>query len=437
MNNGSVFLDDISIDFKSCPQLGSCDFEDGLCGYKLLSSSDFDWIILNGEFGSTQNTWDVPTTDHTTGSSAGSFIYLDTNEKQEGEMAQMESEVLTENLEAHCLQLYLNLNMYNLATLKISRKNKVTSEMSEIYTMSKYEGDGWRLKQVDIPSLSYPSSFVIAGVVGNNLLNAGKKGRFAIDDLILKKGKCEITTPTTIFNCSNGQTIDISLVCDFHEDCSNGNDERNCGACNFEEDLCGWQDISSGSYKWIKTRNASVSDNIGPNVDHTLNTEYGSYLGVTVNSGNTFMPATLYSATYAQAHATCWLKFWHTLYGSGSSLNVSININNERMVPVFRRDSNSQATSWTLASVKLGTLFTKFDIVFEATRTFSSFGYVTIDDVSLENCEKPPVTSTSCPSGEFKCNRGNCVSMESICDSVDDCGDFSDEVLPICSSYQK
>ena len=77
-------------------------------------------------------------------------------------------------------------------------------------------------------------------------------------------------------------------------------------------------------------------------------------MGVTVNSGVSTNPAILYSATFSQSYATCWLKFWHTLYGFGSSLNVSININNERMVPIFRRDSNSQVTSWTLASVKLG-----------------------------------------------------------------------------------
>lgn len=277
MNDGNVWLDDISIDFKSCPPLGSCDFEDGFCGFKLLPNSDFDWVIFSGEYGLSQTVWDIPTTDHTTGSPAGSFLYLDTNDKNEGEMALIESEVLKENLEEQCLQFYVNFNQNNLATLKISRKNMITSAATEVFNTNKYEGDMWILKQVDFSSLSYPSSFVISGVVGNNFLNAGRKGRFAVDDVVLKKGKCEITLPPTEFNCSNGQIININLVCDFNEDCSNGNDERNCGTCTFEDGLCGWQDKSSGSYKWIKTRNASVTDNIGPNVDHTLNNQNGNF----------------------------------------------------------------------------------------------------------------------------------------------------------------
>lgn len=186
-------------------------------------------------------------------------------------------------------------------------------------------------------------------------------------------------------------------------------------------------------------------------------------MGVTVHNGNMNEPASLVSATFQHSYATCTLKFWHTVFGFGNSLNVSIYLNKERQIPIFRRDSNSQATSWSLASIHLGkdkkfsrvslhckfgqlfisiqnkgTLFTKFEIIFEASRTFSSFSYITIDDVSFENCAKPLTnSSTSCSTGEFKCNRGNCVPMDRICDSVDDCGDFSDEVLPICSSYQK
>lgn len=68
MTDGSVWLDDVNIDFKKCAPLASCDFEDGLCGFKLLADSDFDWVILTGQFGQTQNIWDVPLVDHTTGS---------------------------------------------------------------------------------------------------------------------------------------------------------------------------------------------------------------------------------------------------------------------------------------------------------------------------------------------------------------------------------
>ena len=119
--------------------------------------------------------------------------------------------------------------------------------------------------------VDYPWSIIIEGVVGNNALNAGKKGQFAIDDVILKSGKCDIIAPTTEFECKPGEVILAGMVCDFKPDCSNGADEQDCGTCTFEDDACGWTDKSTGSYKWIRTRNVGPSDNIGPSVDHTLN----------------------------------------------------------------------------------------------------------------------------------------------------------------------
>lgn len=189
-------------------------------------------------------------------------------------------------------------------------------------------------------------------------------------------------------------------------------------------------------------------------------------MGVTASGGNTNDPAALVSPSFPEAYATCTLKFWHTLMGTGSTLNVDLFINRERFITIYRRDSDSTTATWSLASIKLGitfilflslivslynrlcfanainfssvgSLFTNFEIVFSSYRTFSSFGHVTIDDVSLEDCQKPLNNATSCASGEFRCNRGSCVSMDRICDSVDDCGDSSDEVLPICSSYRK
>lgn len=77
-------------------------------------------------------------------------------------------------------------------------------------------------------------------------------------------------------------------------------------------------------------------------------------MAVTVNNGITNEPAALYSSSFQFSYATCSLKFWHTIYGFGSSLNVSVLVNNERKIPIFRKDSNSQETSWALATVKLG-----------------------------------------------------------------------------------
>lgn len=277
LRDGEVWLDDIEINYKACQPVGTCDFEDGLCGFTSLKSSDFNWIILDGQFGIDITAWDVPTYDHTTGIPSGQFIYLDTNYKPEGKRAMIESELINEYSGLQCIQFYLKTNRNNQATLKISRKMNNDNSLAEVFTStSEYIGEGWFMKEVQLQSLNVSSSFIIEGVTGkssgSNLL-----GQLAVDDVKLYNGTCIGTlTPPGQFNCQNGQLIDYGLVCDFKNDCSNGFDEKYCGTCDFEsDDLCGWSDKSSGSYKWIRTRNESMSSNIGPNVDHTFNTQNG------------------------------------------------------------------------------------------------------------------------------------------------------------------
>lgn len=82
----------------------------------------------------------------------------------------------------------------------------------------------------------------------------------------------------------------------------------------------------------------------------------GYYMGVTSNNGNSNEPASFYSSEFPSSYTTCTLTFWHTIYGYGNSLNVSIYLHNDRKITIFRRDSNSPATDWTQASINLGIL---------------------------------------------------------------------------------
>lgn len=92
--DGSVWLDDIEVDYKECKPVGTCDFEDGLCGFTHSNNGDYNWIRLDGTFGLAQNIWDTPTYDHTTGSSFGYFMYLDTLNKKQGYKAVFESGII-------------------------------------------------------------------------------------------------------------------------------------------------------------------------------------------------------------------------------------------------------------------------------------------------------------------------------------------------------
>jgi hypothetical protein len=201
--DGEVWLDDIEINYsQACPQLGSCTFENDICGFSYSSASDFDWVRLNGIFGLTQNIWSVPTFDHTLNNSTGSFLYLDTNGKDNGKKAIIESEIISETAGVQCLQFYLKTNSFNKATLKVTRKNKITGDLFDILSTNEAtNGDFWVLKEVELASPGFPYSLLFQGIVGQNIVN--QKGQLAIDDIDLLNRLCNLNQSTTTLLSTN------------------------------------------------------------------------------------------------------------------------------------------------------------------------------------------------------------------------------------------
>jgi len=42
-----------------------------------------------------------------------------------------------------------------------------------------------------------------------------------------------------------------------------------CGACDFEDNGCGWTDTSSGTWAWSRETASAITDPNGPEGDHT------------------------------------------------------------------------------------------------------------------------------------------------------------------------
>jgi hypothetical protein len=421
LQSSSVQLDDIEVKYKPCQPVASCDFEDGPCGYTNIRTSDFNWIILDGYYSLNRNLSYIPTYDHTTGLPSGSFMYLDTNNKLINKKALLESEMISFNSDLKCLQFYLKTNQDNDATLNINMRNKNFGTMVTLYTAPKFSTNDWVLYEVQLPfnstsseNIDYPYSIVFEGITGNNV--NGKLGELALDDVYLYNGSCQKNEPSTQFNCQNGQMIDSNLVCDFKKDCINGLDERDCGSCNFQEEtLCGYKEISIGSYKWIRTRNNSIETNLGLYVDHTYNNQSGYYMSVTTNTGASSGPAYLLSSVLQHASSTCELKFW-TCGSNSASLNVTLLVDNQYKATLSRK-APSSLIFWTQTSIPLGRVFNQFQVAFQGQRKFTGFDYLTVDDVEFVNCALPNPISV-CQQDELRCTRGNCVSMNRVCDFV-------------------
>jgi len=204
VKDAEVWIDDFEINYsESCAPIASCNFESDICGFSYSRAGDFDWVRLNGIFGLNQNIWSVPTFDHTTNKSTGSFLYLDTNGKTNGKKAIIESEIVSEAAGTQCLQFYLKTNSNNKATLKVTQKNKINGNQVDFFSTNEANnGDFWMLKQVQIPAAGFAYSFLIQGIVGQNV--PGQNGQLAIDDFELLNRIC--SDSTTIKPTVSGQT---------------------------------------------------------------------------------------------------------------------------------------------------------------------------------------------------------------------------------------
>ncbi len=145
------------------------------------------------------------------------------------------------------------------------------------------------------------------------------------------------------------------------------------------------------------------------------------------------------SPVYPRASSTCKLKFWFVKYGIAGSFNAAVfsTSTNQKLGDLYKHPS-SQVLNWTEVDISIGSIYVPFKLVFEATKSFNQKGVISLDDIELENCALPFASdSIVCSLNQTKCLRGNCVNNDRLCDFVDDCGDFTDESLKTCASYQK
>ncbi len=106
-----------------------------------------------------------------------------------------------------------------------------------------------------------------------------------------------VTSPNpcgTQFRCkTSGQCIDTTKVCNFHNDCADGSDEKECGKCGFEEAdsagrpyKCGWHNTGYGMKQWKVVKGSDMVRFGGslPRFDSRRNST-GKYLTIDTISG--------------------------------------------------------------------------------------------------------------------------------------------------------
>ncbi|GAB1286077.1 Apical endosomal glycoprotein [Apodemus speciosus] len=244
-------------------------------------------------------------------------------------------------------------------------------------------------------------------------------------------------------------------VCNFVCDCGDCSDEAQCGfhgasttpsnpfTCSFEQDPCGWQDISTSGYRWLRDRAGAVPGGPGPHSDHTHGTDLGWYMAVGTHSGKEPSTATLRSPVMREAAPTCGLRLWYhvasrgclkTTRNAADVAELRLDLTHGVETLTLWQTSGPWGPGWQELAVITGRIQGDFKVTFSATRNATHRGAVALDDVEFRDCGLP-IPQARCPLGHHHCQNKACVEPQQLCDGEDNCGDRSDEDPLICSHH--
>ncbi|XP_074250583.1 apical endosomal glycoprotein isoform X12 [Saimiri boliviensis] len=234
-------------------------------------------------------------------------------------------------------------------------------------------------------------------------------------------------------------------MCNFVCDCRDCSDEAQCGhhgaspalgtpfTCDFERDPCGWRDISTSGYSWLRDRAGAVLEGPGPRADHTLGTDLGWYMAVGTHRGKEAATAALRSPTLREAAPSCKLRLWYHM-ASGDVAELRLELTHGAETLTLWQSTGPWCPGWQELAVTTGRIRGDFRVIFSATRNATHRGAVALDDLEFWDCGLS-TPQASCPLEHHHCHNKACVEPQQLCDGEDNCGDLSDEDPRTCGQH--
>ncbi|XP_072286197.1 apical endosomal glycoprotein isoform X2 [Pyxicephalus adspersus] len=231
-------------------------------------------------------------------------------------------------------------------------------------------------------------------------------------------------------------------LCNFICDCWDCSDERDCGyhqnspvwgvpfSCDFEYNNCGWRDISTSSFRWVRDRRSSpMWGSRHHHGDHTLGNRWGWFMVAEGHSRKFAASARLQSPILREAAATCELHIHYHIWSPDSSQvngSLSVQLVDSTQTYTSWTSLRSSLSSWRRAIIYTGRISGDFQVIVTASRDAFSSTDLAVDDIEFRHCALSDLQD-KCAEGQFLCARGSCVEEGARCDGTDDCGDNSDE----------
>ena len=423
-----------------------CDFETDMCEWQNSVENKYNWHRIAALSSPLSYSPDLmPQRDHTTNTDAGSYMYVDTKGRAlKSRSALYGPAFLSKNLFDCHIYFYVYMDGESIGRLNLlvrpSNSTRVQMRSSRVGPL----GQHWQSfhHRFSFRAQTFAAFQVILEAEADDRNTTGD-GIIALDDIKFGKGclpapsdamgsggdeddKSRTSTPEpticgrSMFLCvSEERCIGRERVCDFVKDCLNGEDEAECGACDFESGMCGWSDESDGEHFWNRTQAyyTSISK------DMTTGTPNGSFVHYEQTSDLVLGAAKLITPRLGKTSAHCELRFWfykedrldesvffslNMLSGSGRQ-----QLGRQRIAErLWYTDENSSGKykAWRQVQVGLHAKEAGFQLFFQVNhvKTGRVQTLLAVDDTAYLYCGR--ANNVSCAGNEvFQCANGMCV----------------------------
>ncbi|KAL4635263.1 MAM and LDL-receptor class A domain-containing protein 1 [Arapaima gigas] len=439
-------LSDLNLKFASLPIVKErCDFEGGdTCGwYRSWTNGSlhvFRWDAGQGQSIHHGEEFHRPAKDHTQGTPEGWYMYADSSNGGYRQTSDLLTPIISRTGPRCTLVFWYHMSGFTVGTLQVL--GKFGNKTHELWSQSGTQAYRWKRGEVFL-GIQYNFQVILRAKRGISYL-----GDVVVDDISFQDcappqaptGPC---APEE-FACTNSYCIPAEHLCDFINDCGDWSDENAyiCrafnGRCNFEFDLCSWQQGRRDNFNWLTKEGGTSIGGTGPSTDHTLRDPLGHYIYLKSSfpqeEGDI---ARIISPVFSFRSRQCKVVFYLHMSGDGvGTLSILLETapKNQQLLLNLKGD---QGHYWQRHEIQLSS--TKdFQLVFEGKVGNTAKGDICLDDIVftrgcllssslglLEDILLP--SSGSCPRGYLDCANGHCFQPEQRCDFVDNCGDGSDE----------
>ncbi|XP_025085540.1 MAM and LDL-receptor class A domain-containing protein 1-like [Pomacea canaliculata] len=320
-------------------------------------------------------------------------------------------------------------------------QNPYNGERIQVWQVSASLGSNWTSATAGLGAHPPGYRLVFEGILRS------VDGDIALDDISFSPscalGSNMLFCASNQFQCDNHICVDKTKVCDFTNDCGDNSDEKNCSSyverCNFEVDLCNWIQDQTDVFDWTRKSGSTTTAGTGPDRDHTLGTETGTYLYLESSNRKLNDTARLKSLIFQPAsEGQCYMRFFHHMLGKDiNALNIYIEGAEQGSRALLLSIHGQQGDEWRKTILSIVSAY-NFRIVIEGTTGASDLGDIGLDDISFTpgcrlavGASLPPVLPTSinqCPTGTFFCGLNPPCRLDVyLCNFYSDCVEGRDE----------